>query len=136
MFYSVISSTQGGWTALSSEGRYMGAAAFGDMNRSTNRFYSHLRNMFSLQPNGEVHLNRSLASWPQHMLRKPYTPELISILGPPIAPEDMWNPMLSFVLRTFITIPIRKSGSIRRRPPKWCLKMPLFTLLIVYPKHW
>jgi carbamoyltransferase len=36
MFYSVISSTQGGWTALSSEGRYMGAAAFGDMNRSTN----------------------------------------------------------------------------------------------------
>ena len=37
MFYSVISSTQGGWTALSSEGRYMGAAAFGDINRSTNR---------------------------------------------------------------------------------------------------
>jgi carbamoyltransferase len=31
MFYSVISSTQGGWTALSSEGRYMGAAAYGDM---------------------------------------------------------------------------------------------------------
>jgi carbamoyltransferase len=26
MFCSVISSTQGGWTALSSEGRYMGAA--------------------------------------------------------------------------------------------------------------
>ena len=32
-FYSVISSTQGGWTWLSSEGRYMGAAAWGDMNR-------------------------------------------------------------------------------------------------------
>ena len=92
MFYSVISSTQGGWTGLSSEGRYMGAAAYGDMNRSTNRFYSHLQKMFSLQPNGEVHLNRSLANWPQHMLRKPYTSELISILGPPIAPEDMWNP--------------------------------------------
>ena len=92
MFYSVISSTQGGWTALSSEGRYMGAAAYGDMNRSTNRFYSHLRNIFSLQPNGDVHLNRSLANWPRHMLRKPYTSELISILGPPIAPEDMWNP--------------------------------------------
>ena len=92
MFYSVISSTQGGWTALSSEGRYMGAAAYGDMNRSTNRFYPRLRNIFSLQPNGDVHLNRSLANWPRHMLRKPYTPELISILGPPIAPEDMWNP--------------------------------------------
>ena len=34
-FYSVISSTQGGWTWLSSEGRYMGAAAWGDMNRAT-----------------------------------------------------------------------------------------------------
>jgi len=31
-FYSVISSTQGGWTWLSSEGRYMGAAAWGDMD--------------------------------------------------------------------------------------------------------
>jgi carbamoyltransferase len=92
MFYSVISSTQGGWTALSSEGRYMGAAAFGDMNRSTNRVYSHLRNIFALRPDGDVQLNRSLANWPRHMLRMPYTPELISILGPPIAPEDMWNP--------------------------------------------
>ena len=92
MFYSVISSTQGGWTALSSEGRYMGAAAYGDMSRSSNRFYPCLRNIFSLQPNGDVHLNRSLANWPRHMLRRPYTPELISILGPPIAPEDMWNP--------------------------------------------
>jgi carbamoyltransferase len=92
MFYSVISSTQGGWTALSSEGRYMGAAAYGDMNRSTNRFYSRLRNIFSLQSNGDVHLNRSLANWPRHMFRKPYTPELISLLGRPVAPEDMWNP--------------------------------------------
>ena len=29
VFYSVISSTQGGWTWLSSEGRYMGATAYG-----------------------------------------------------------------------------------------------------------
>src|SRR6266536_2053771 len=39
-FYSVISSTQGGWTWLSSEGRYMGAAAWGDMNRSSNPCYT------------------------------------------------------------------------------------------------
>ena len=70
----------------------MGAAAYGDMNRSTNRFYSRLRNIFSLQPNGDVHLSRSLANWPRHMLRKPYTPELLAFLGPPIALEDMWNP--------------------------------------------
>ena len=39
-FYSVISSTQGGWTWLSSEGRYMGAAAWGDMNRASNPLLS------------------------------------------------------------------------------------------------
>jgi carbamoyltransferase len=49
MFYAIISSTQGGWTVLSSEGRYMGAAAFGDTNRSSNRFYAKLRNIFGLQ---------------------------------------------------------------------------------------
>jgi carbamoyltransferase len=92
MFYGVISSTQGGWTALSSEGRYMGAAAYGDMNRSTNRFYQKLRNIFELRPDGDVRLNRSLANWPTHMLREPYTQALIEILGPPIAPENMWNP--------------------------------------------
>ncbi|MGO9686836.1 MAG: carbamoyltransferase C-terminal domain-containing protein [Beijerinckiaceae bacterium] len=92
MFYSVISSTQGGWTVLSSEGRYMGAAAYGDMNRSTNRFYSNLRDIFSLDPNGDVRINRSIANWHRDMLREPYTPELISILGPPISPENMWNP--------------------------------------------
>ena len=77
---------------LSSEGRYMGAAAYGEMNRSTNRFYPQLRKIFGLSPDGNVYLNRSLANWPRNLLRKPYTPELIGILGSPIAPEDMWNP--------------------------------------------
>ncbi len=92
MFYSVISSTQGGWTPLSSEGRYMGAAAYGDINRSTNRFYSQLRDIFSLRPNGDVHLNRSMANWHSAMLRKPYAPKLYSILGAPILSNEMWNP--------------------------------------------
>src|SRR3954453_18408287 len=39
MFYSVISSTQGGWTWLSSEGRYMGAAPWAAMNPATNPTY-------------------------------------------------------------------------------------------------
>ena len=42
-FYSVISSTQGGWTWLSSEGRYMGAAAWGDMDRASNPYYARLK---------------------------------------------------------------------------------------------
>jgi carbamoyltransferase len=92
MFYGIISSTQGGWTALSSEGRYMGAAAYGDMDRSTNTFYRQLRNIFDLRADGDVYLNRSLANWPRRMLRQPYTQDLTQILGPPIAPEEMWNP--------------------------------------------
>ena len=91
-FYSVISSTQGGWTVLSSEGRYMGAAAYGDMDRTSNRYYHNLRHVFALGADGEVRLNRSLANWHCDLLRNPYSPELTRVLGPPLAPEAMWNP--------------------------------------------
>src|SRR5580700_10471193 len=57
-FYAVISSTQGGWTLLSSEGRYMGAAAWGNYDRNTNPFYAPLREILQLAPNGEVFVNR------------------------------------------------------------------------------
>src|SRR5207302_6637245 len=62
-FYSVISSTQGGWTWLSSEGRYMGAAAWGDMDRATNPYYARLRNVLQFGGGGEVFLNRAMANW-------------------------------------------------------------------------
>jgi carbamoyltransferase len=91
-YYGVISSTQGGWTLLSSEGRYMGAAAYGNCDRGTNAVYAKLRNILSLQPDGEIYLNRALANWPRDFFTKPYTPELIRILGDPVAEEDMWNP--------------------------------------------
>jgi carbamoyltransferase len=70
----------------------MGAAAYGDMDRSTNTFYRRLRNIFDLRADGDVYLNRLLANWPRRMLRQPYTQDLTEILGPPIAPEEMWNP--------------------------------------------
>lgn len=92
MFYSVISSTLGGWTVLSSEGRYMGAAAYGDMDRATNPFYRQLRNIFRLGPHGNIYLNRSLANWQRKLLSEPYTKELIEIIGSPIAIQEMWNP--------------------------------------------
>ena len=57
-FYSVISSTQGGWTWLSSEGRYMGAAAWGDMNRASNPYYARLKDVLHFGSNGEVRLDR------------------------------------------------------------------------------
>jgi len=56
-FYSVISSTQGGWTWLSSEGRYMGAAAWGDMDRASNRYYARLRQVLDFGSSGEVRGN-------------------------------------------------------------------------------
>ncbi|MBO0733322.1 MAG: carbamoyltransferase, partial [Methylocapsa sp.] len=86
------SMTQGGWTLLSCEGRYMGAAGFGNNDRLTNPFYAPLREIFSLEADGQVYLNRELANWHRSLVRKPYTRELVRILGEPIPQEQMWNP--------------------------------------------
>jgi carbamoyltransferase len=88
----VISSTQGGWTWLSSEGRYMGAAAWGDMNRASNPYYARLREVLQFEPNGEVKLNRALANWYCDPFQNPYKRALIDILGEPLKPEQLWNP--------------------------------------------
>jgi carbamoyltransferase len=92
MFYSVISSTQGGWTWLSSEGRYMGAAAWGDMNRASNRYYARLKDVLELAPDGEIRLNRAMANWYADPSVHPYKAPLIDILGEPLKPEQLWNP--------------------------------------------
>ena len=92
IYYSVISSSQGGWTWLSSEGRYMGAAAFGTMDRASNPYYAPLREILSLQSDGGVLLNRALANWQRDPFYKPYRPALTRILGEPIPAEQMWNP--------------------------------------------
>jgi carbamoyltransferase len=91
-FYSVISSTQGGWTWLSSEGRYMGAAAWGDMNRASNPYYGRLKNILHFGHDGEIRLNRSLANWYCDPFDHPYKPALMEILGEPLKPDQLWNP--------------------------------------------
>ncbi|MHC2437719.1 carbamoyltransferase [Bradyrhizobium sp. USDA 4451] len=91
-FYTVVSSSQGGWTWLSSEGRYMGAAAWGDMNRATNPYYSRLKDVLQLGPNGSVQLNRAMANWYADPADNPYHQPLIDILGPPLRPDQLWNP--------------------------------------------
>src|ERR1700676_3439969 len=91
-FYSVISSTQGGWTWLSSEGRYMGAAAWGDMSRATNPFYPRLKKVLDFGAGGEVRLNRALANWYCDPFDRPYKAALIEILGEPLRPDQLWNP--------------------------------------------
>jgi len=91
-FYSVISSTQGGWTWLSSEGRYMGAAAWGDMNRSSNPYYARLREVLQCGGRGEIRLNRALANWYCDPFENPYHRPLIDVLGEPLKPAQLWNP--------------------------------------------
>jgi len=91
-FYSVISSTQGGWTWLSSEGRYMGAAAWGDMDRTTNPYYARLRDVLHFGSGGEVRLNRAMANWYCDPFDHPYKQALIDILGEPLRPDQLWNP--------------------------------------------
>jgi carbamoyltransferase len=91
-FYSVISSTQGGWTWLSSEGRYMGAAAWGDIDRASNRYYARLREVLQFGTGGEVRLNRALANWYCDPFNHPYKSALIDILGEPLKPAQLWNP--------------------------------------------
>jgi carbamoyltransferase len=91
-FYSVISSTQGGWTWLSCEGRYMGAAAWGDMNRATNRYYARLKEVLHFGADGEIKLNRAMANWCCDPFDDPYHAPLTEILGEPLKPEQLWNP--------------------------------------------
>ena len=91
-FYSVISSTQGGWTWLSSEGRYMGAAAWGDMNSASNPYYAGLREVLDFGSGGEVRLNRAVANWYCDPFEHPYKPALIEILGEPLKSAQLWNP--------------------------------------------
>ncbi len=91
-FYSVISSTQGGWTWLSSEGRYMGAAAWGDMNRASNPYYIRLRDVLDFGADGDIRINRALANWYCDPFDHPYKTPLIDILGAPLKPDQLWNP--------------------------------------------
>ena len=91
-FYSIISSTQGGWTSLSSEGRYMGAVAWGDHDRLTNPIYRRLRQMLHFGPEGQIHINRQLTNWQYAGEARPYNKATRDLLGDPIPPERMWNP--------------------------------------------
>lgn len=90
--YGIVSSSQGGWPVLSSEGRYMGAAAWGDGNRLTNHFYRRLRQIVYFGPNGMVRINRAIAKWTRGGEADPYTEELVDILGEPIPLDQMWHP--------------------------------------------
>ncbi len=92
LLYGTLSSTLGGWPMLSSEGRYMGAAAWGNSDRVTNPYYMQLRQLVYFAPEGKVYLNRVFANWQVEGWHRPYTSKLIEVLGSPIPLADMWNP--------------------------------------------
>ena len=106
-FYSVISSTQGGWTWLSSEGRYMGAAAWGDMHRASNPYYARLKEVLHFGADGEVRLNRAMANWYCDPFDHPYKAALIEVLGEPLRPDQLWNPDAA-VSYTHLTLPTKR----------------------------
>jgi carbamoyltransferase len=90
--YAVISSTQGGWTTLSSEGRFMGASAWGDTSRLTNPYYKRLRQILYFGSEGRIGVNRLYINYHRRGQLKPYGKRLMEIIGEPIPPEKMWNP--------------------------------------------
>ena len=92
ILYQVLSSSQGGWTPLSSEGRYMGASAWGNLNRQTNSFYLQLRQIVEFGSNGDIKLNTNLVNWQNDPISRPYKQKLIDIIGMPILPSECWNP--------------------------------------------
>lgn len=92
LLYGIISSTQGGWTALSSEGRYMGATAWGNNSRLTNPYYRRLRQLVYFGAEGRVYVNRLMAGWHKWGEQRPYAPALTEVLGEPIPLEKQWNP--------------------------------------------
>ena len=83
-FYELLSSFLGGWAPLSSEGRYMGAAAWGNNNRLTNPYYSQLRQYFYFADGGRIHVNAAI-------VENGYAP-LQQITGPFLKVKDLWEP--------------------------------------------
>jgi len=91
LMYQWLSSTQGGWTPLASEGRLMGAAAWGECDRSRNTVYQALRNLLVLGDDGAVGLDRQWIQW--HLTPdKPYGQPLRKVLGEPIPKDRLWDP--------------------------------------------
>lgn len=69
---------------MSAEGRYMGAAAWGNNNRLSNPYYKRLRQYFFFSENGEVRVNTALVDDEYKLLQE--------IVGPFLEIEEIWNP--------------------------------------------
>ncbi len=104
---------------LSSEGRYMGAAAYGDPDRLTNPFYAALK--ANLQPGaGGSIASTDPANWPRRLFEAVYG-RLIRILGAADRAEGyVESGRRARVEDIDHKARTRRSGSTRRRPRRWC----------------
>ena len=124
-FYSVISSTQGGWTWLSSEGRYMGAAAWGDMSRATNPYYGRLKDVLDFGADGAIKLNRAMANWQCDPFDHPYKRALVEFSGEPLQnPISCGIRTRCYASRTSTTGRTQAIASTRQPQRNWCSRMP------------
>jgi len=83
-FYALFASFLGGWSPLSAEGRYMGAAAWGNGNRLTNPYYKRLRQYFYFAREGQVYTNSEMTANHSALIH--------DIVGPFLDKERLWNP--------------------------------------------
>ena len=127
IFYAVISSTQGGWTLLSSEGRYMGAAAWGNCDRKTNPFYAPLRAI--LQPGAgrpSAHQSR-LGELAARFLKTLHQGADKNPRRADRAQGYVESRMRYCASKTSATRRTPRNASTRRPPRRWCSRTRLFT---------
>jgi carbamoyltransferase len=94
VMYSVISSGLGGFPPLASEGRVMGLAGMGDMDRTSNEYYKKMleSGLVKLKADGTIEINQEMITVFKYGLAQPWGEKLIEILGEPVPLGRMWNP--------------------------------------------
>jgi len=90
-FYGLISSSFGGWPVGSAEGRWMAAAAFGNQDPGTNRYYGPLRRLLHSGENGSIQIDRTLANWHVAGAVRPFSRRFLDSLGGQRAIEAGWE---------------------------------------------
>jgi carbamoyltransferase len=90
-FYGLVSSSFGGWPVGSAEGRWMAAAAFGNQDPGTNRYYGPLRRLLHSGENGSILIDRALAHWHVSGAVRPFSRKFLDALGGLRAVEAGWE---------------------------------------------
>ena len=91
-FYSVISSTQGGWTWPLQRRPLHGRRGLGRHEPRQQSLLSRLKNVLHFGAGGEIRLNRAHGELVLRPLRPSLQGRADRILGEPLKAEQLWNP--------------------------------------------